>query len=1467
MPSKIQILSLSIFWTLLLVTRCFGQAAHRIGQVLVKGNNIAANVSPYASIKVCVTNTGCATLATVYSDSGLTQQLRQPLTADGSGNYDYYLAPACVDEQISAPGAGQIQLSNVCSSNGAGANLTPNAIQFATSSSATQAATAANVTSLFNGGTCGTLFLKGDGSCAGSTATPGGSNLDNQINIGGSFGVDHGVYTYNSSIHTLYAPTLNSPLATTGPQTGLPNARLNVSGNANLGTVNFTTCSSSGTSCGPQMESYFWGNTYTQRAPGLFGQNGQYGAHNIIYTALSGGTNNNIDGNNGIFTEFTPSLLLFNQFTPGQGGGTHQVNVEQNAAGDSVWDGGLHQCWASNRGQDEGCEVRRFFESFINPNSGGTLSTLSSATPEGHRNITITPFGGYNVQNLGEENYLVDVTKRAQLGNFKGVGFAGWDTGHVFPEIQLDTATSYAVTSHTSITATVNGDVYSGCPSTDTGQFYPLVASAPYGDLGVGSKDAWVTRPDGTGVKGVNGNYDPSSGALLGYCYTVSSTNPGGGPALTSGTLVFIAGGAFTAEFSIATVVDSTHFRAFTHHNHAAGETVAWGAAIGQALGANSDERPPHYSETNQNGQFTTLRLVNPIVSVEDSTHITVYPIAEATSNAWITLDYNGYLPTTPLTLTPTIAGGALTSISPSTPGNYSLGSISSVSGNAFLPPPQLTLISSSATTYVQTNFNESGTGQLLGGTTPAVCQSGCSGTWTLTGGHDFTYQYGGGATSTQANPGVLSTFDVINTGHANENIQAHLNTITSNAAGSSFNNIVARYTDQNNYVLLQIGSNTFPTVLSDVVAGVVTVLASTGPGLGVTGDYTLVLNGTTVTAITPYATLSGTTANTTATKAGIGFQNGTIIDWSSFLVTSLNGTCSLNPVIKFQHVNIANVHGYQPSIVSGGSGCPSDLAINLLQTQNRAYSVPVAIINKVVDPANLPTPTNPNVVPDGNIQLQALNASLWSTSDEVQETMLPGRYMGNNESYAGDPIISNSPRFGPPQIKTISWVQSGQPLENLVNGTPSSAFIGTFAGNWTGLTPDQVRMVANPFKLYQGVGNGLVFNLPPVSGYGQVVGSDATAPSIGGALLTVNCSAGTLANVDHPCLHGQNGIYTVLQNFAGTQSALSLDTHNGLLNWSGGAGFFSNILGGGALNLTGNTTLTSTNFNISRIFWSAQSAQRILGECNLFTGVAPWDFSLTFGNCHNTTDLTGTAIGPAADGILYFGSATATTAFSSPSLAAGYAPPLYSSNPVFTGSTGGTPHDRSYILEAVLPNGAVTAMSALNAHNITSAVLDGTHFVTNTCPTALQFGYPGGTIYKLITADNTGGGTRDLGTCTLGGTVVDDGSVTTPGTQNTQNWSSDVGAYRHIVAPGGIFGAASDQTSSFLLNAGISSPAANTWAFGNGTVGDSTALIKSGSYIGPATAPSGSCSVVSWVLSQDGHATFCNGTTWVTKI
>jgi hypothetical protein len=82
-------------------------------------------------------------------------------------------------------------------------------------------------------------------------------------------------------------------------------------------------------------------------------------------------------------------------------------------------------------------------------------------------------------------------------------------------------------------------------------------------------------------------------------------------------------------------------------------------------------------------------------------------------------------------------------------------------------------------------------------------------------------------------------------------------------------------------------------------------------------------------------------------------------------------------------------------------------------------------------------------------------------------------------------------------------------------------------------------------------------------------------------------------------------------------------------------------------------------------------------------------------------------------------------------------------------------------------------------------------------------------------------------------------------------------------------------STASVTVSAcdtGLSRTAAGAVSLGDGTAGDSSGSLSVSSvsanlYRGPATAPSGACSAVGWAFSQDGHATFCNGSTWVTKI
>jgi hypothetical protein len=85
-----------------------------------------------------------------------------------------------------------------------------------------------------------------------------------------------------------------------------------------------------------------------------------------------------------------------------------------------------------------------------------------------------------------------------------------------------------------------------------------------------------------------------------------------------------------------------------------------------------------------------------------------------------------------------------------------------------------------------------------------------------------------------------------------------------------------------------------------------------------------------------------------------------------------------------------------------------------------------------------------------------------------------------------------------------------------------------------------------------------------------------------------------------------------------------------------------------------------------------------------------------------------------------------------------------------------------------------------------------------------------------------------------------------------------------------GVMGFSSTQTTA--VDTGLSRDSAGAIDVGNGAAGDKSGTLNAATlaanlYKGPATAPTGACSVVGWVFSQDGHVTFCNGSTWITKI
>jgi hypothetical protein len=157
-----------------------------------------------------------------------------------------------------------------------------------------------------------------------------------------------------------------------------------------------------------------------------------------------------------------------------------------------------------------------------------------------------------------------------------------------------------------------------------------------------------------------------------------------------------------------------------------------------------------------------------------------------------------------------------------------------------------------------------------------------------------------------------------------------------------------------------------------------------------------------------------------------------------------------------------------------------------------------------------------------------------------------------------------------------------------------------------------------------------------------------------------------------------------------------------------------------------------------------------------------------------------------------------------------------------YTGSAGSTTHVYTVVLtgptgadgpiQLTYPTGARYAAS-YTAQNVV-ATLDGSDYVTFTCPTYLQADAVAGSTYT-VWADTGSSTARRLGTCPFNGTLVDDGTVTaTTPINNTNDWNSDVGAARHYIAYGGGIGQV-PSPGSVTPDSWFYRNAANSWCAG----------------------------------------------------
>jgi hypothetical protein len=198
-----------------------------------------------------------------------------------------------------------------------------------------------------------------------------------------------------------------------------------------------------------------------------------------------------------------------------------------------------------------------------------------------------------------------------------------------------------------------------------------------------------------------------------------------------------------------------------------------------------------------------------------------------------------------------------------------------------------LTLNPPGTLTYVNTGFNEAGAGTNLAGTTPATCALTCVPPWTLSTGTDGKYQSGGGVLFSTPNP---SNYDLIDIGQTDYTLRFHVSTLNSGTLGQ----VRLRFASAGNAIFVNLcnpsgcgGASSVGFQIFDVVGGSGTAICPNFSGVS-TGDYTIVLSGSSLTVTAPgQAPATCATANLSGTTVGIGMDVGTGYEPTSLSVKS----------------------------------------------------------------------------------------------------------------------------------------------------------------------------------------------------------------------------------------------------------------------------------------------------------------------------------------------------------------------------------------------------------------------------------------------------------------------------------------------------------------------------------------------------------------------------------------------------
>jgi len=166
------------------------------------------------------------------------------------------------------------------------------------------------------------------------------------------------------------------------------------------------------------------------------------------------------------------------------------------------------------------------------------------------------------------------------------------------------------------------------------------------------------------------------------------------------------------------------------------------------------------------------------------------------------------------------------------------------------------------------------------------------------------------------------------------------------------------------------------------------------------------------------------------------------------------------------------------------------------------------------------------------------------------------------------------------------------------------------------------------------------------------------------------------------------------------------------------------------------------------------------------------------------------------------------------------------------------------------------------------AATLSGSNFNSIPCSDM-----PTGTT-GIIWEFNNSIGFQKVGTCSSPSTVLNDTGTYTQdvGPNGTIAGALQIsGGFEATGLLGGYYFSQPEiygtTTPALTRTAGITQTAAGQLSVDTTAQGNGLGTLKAAEFSGPAVAPSGACTVIGWAFSQDGHATFCNGTSWATKI